>query len=60
MISLQNIYQYGPKDIREKDKAIKIMTLLVGHGWASPTTFIDDNGKHQKQAWKIREQITEC
>ena len=60
MISLQNIYQYGPKEIREKDKANKIMALLVGHGWAKPTTFIDEKGKHQKQAWEIREQITEC
>lgn len=59
VITLQNIYQYGPKEIREKDKAIKIITLLVGHGWATPTTFIDENGKQHKQAWKIREQMTE-
>ncbi len=59
IVTLTQIYQYGPKKIRQKDKANKIMSILIEHGWAISTR-TNDAGKEHKQAWRIREMTEKC
>lgn len=55
MVSLPDIYQFGPSEFRSKDEARKFVEVLVEHGWLAP---LPDgaliNGKRRKQAWLIR------
>jgi len=54
-ISLIEIYQYGPKSIRNARLARDLMTILVEHGYACPFPLgIEFEGTHRKEAWGIR------
>jgi hypothetical protein len=53
-IALQEIYQRGPSQIRSADKARSIMDILEKHGWVTPTSGIEIDGKRYKEAWVIR------
>ena len=54
VISLQEIYQYGPIQIRQVTKARSVMGILEHHGWAIPAQGIEIEGKFYKEAWAIR------
>ncbi len=55
-VGLSMVYQYGPLSlgIRNADRARKIMSILVSHGWAIPTPNLVINGKKNKEAWTIQ------
>lgn len=55
--SLQEIYQYGPIEIRQAAKARHIMKILEGHGWALPTPGIKIDERDYKEAWIIQLKI---
>jgi hypothetical protein len=61
LVSLPEVYQFGPYAIRDKDTAERIMLKLQNHGFIEPaptsTKTILVKGKPRRQAWKIvREQ----
>lgn len=56
VFSLQEIYQFGPPQIRQASKARSIMSLLESHGWATSTPSIEIEGKYHKEAWTVRHQ----
>lgn len=56
-IALQEIYQYGPPQIRQANKAKSIMSILEAHGWAIAAQGIEIGGKSYKEAWIIRRLI---
>ena len=54
LISLPDIYQFGPNPINDKATAEKIVRILDGHGWMIPhgqPAVI--NGKLRREVWKI-------
>lgn len=52
--SLQEIYQYGPTQIRQATAARSIMKILEAHGWAKPVNELEVEGKRYKEGWMIR------
>lgn len=57
VVSLRQVYQFGPNAIRDAKKARAIMAVLEEHGWLIPLddgTVID--GRHVKEAWTIVRQ----
>lgn len=52
--SLQEIYQYGPTQIRQATAARSIMKILETHGWAKPVNELEVEGKRYKEGWMIR------
>lgn len=53
IFSLQEIYQYGPPQIRQASKARSIMMILEKHGWAKPAPGIEIDARRHKEAWVI-------
>lgn len=53
-IHLREIYQFGPGGIRDKETAVRIVTILADHGWLVrlPTGTIVD-GSQRRDAWKV-------
>ena len=55
VITLVELYQYGPNRIRDAKTARPIMKILVDHGWAKP---IPDgamfDGVHRREAYEMR------
>ena len=55
VITLVELYQYGPNRIRDAKTAHPIMEVLVDHGWAKP---IPDgamfDGVHRREAYEMR------
>ena len=55
IVTLQEIYQYGPNSIRDSKKARKLMTILVDHGYALPSTNdVSVGGKNRKETHEVR------
>lgn len=54
LFSLQEIYQYGPPQIRQASKARSIMMILEKHGWAKSTPGVEVEGRLHKEAWVIK------
>lgn len=54
---LQEVYQYGPIEIRQATKARHIMKILESHGWALPISGIKIDGRDHKEAWTIQRNI---
>lgn len=53
-ISLPDIYQCGPSAIRDKNKAQKIVAILIEHGYLIPCDAPQIiNGKPRQKAWQI-------
>lgn len=55
IVTLSYIYQFGPNKIRQKDRAKKIMSILMEHGWAISERY-DEAGKEQINTWKVRQR----
>jgi hypothetical protein len=54
LISLPDIYQYGPPAIRDKDTATKLVAILVDHGWLHPIEGgAEIEGKYRRDAFRI-------
>jgi hypothetical protein len=54
IVSLIEIYQKGPIQIRQASKAMSVMEILVNHGWALPVPGAEIDGKRYQEAWIIR------
>ena len=58
VISLVDIYQYGPNRLRDAAKAKTIATILENHGWLQK---LEDgaviDGKHRTDVWRIVPKI---
>ena len=55
IITLPEIYQYGPNSIRDTKKARRLMTILTEHGYALPLTDgVEFEGKNRKEAYEIK------
>ena len=56
LISLPDIYQKGPKNLRSKNDALEAVAVLESHGWLIPVP--DGNtieGKFRRDVWRIVE-----
>lgn len=55
-ISLPDLYQRGPRSIRDKGVARGVVSILEDHGWLQP---VDGgatiNGQYRREAWQIME-----
>lgn len=54
-VSLTELYQKGPVEIRQAKKARMIMSILEEHGWAIPRHNAEIDGTRHKEAWEIRQ-----
>jgi hypothetical protein len=54
---LQEIYQYGPTEIRQASKARYIMKILESHGWAKPISGMEIAGRPYKEGWFIQHKF---
>jgi len=55
IVTLKEIYQYGPNSIRDSKKARKLMAILVDHGYALPSTNdVSVGGKNRKETYEVR------
>ena len=51
----QQIYRYGPGQIRNKETATRILNLLCDHGWIRPVPrAIEIDGAMRTSAWELR------
>ena len=48
-VCAKNIYQYGPKSIRDKKSALKSAEMLVERGWLAPIA----TRRHDGRKWRI-------
>lgn len=55
VVSLSELYQKGPIEIRQAKKARMIMSILEEHGWAIPRHGAEVNGTRHKETWEIRQ-----
>jgi len=55
IITLPEVYQYGPNSIRDTKKARQLMTILTEHGYALPSTNgAEFEGMIRKEAYEVR------
>jgi hypothetical protein len=53
-VSLPDLYQYGPNQIRDKNTALNVARILEDHGWLLPVEGGSSiNGKTRREVWKI-------
>ncbi len=55
VVSLTELYQKGPVEIRQAKKARLIMSILEEHGWAIPRHCSEVDGIRHKETWEIRQ-----
>ncbi len=53
LVSLPDIYQRGPKSIRDKATAHRCVTILSDHGWLATAPPCEINGAHRREVWRI-------
>ena len=54
LISLPDIYQKGPKNLRSKNEALASVMVLVSHGWLIPVPEGDTiDGQFRRDVWRI-------
>lgn len=54
IINAKNIYQFGPKSIRRRQKAMDPIALLVRHGWLAVEPSLRRDGRR----WRIIRRAT--
>ena len=55
VVTLPEIYQYGPNSIRDARKARNLMEILVEHGYARQLNDgAEFQGKVRKEAYEVR------
>jgi hypothetical protein len=55
VVTLPEIYQYGPNSIRDARKARNLMEILSDHGYALPSTNgAEFEGMIRKEAYEVR------
>jgi hypothetical protein len=60
VVSLPDIYQKGPKAIRDAKTAKSLVDILVDHGWLIEVPEgATINGNYRKQAWSLQSQADE-
>lgn len=53
-ICLRDIYQLGPRTIRSKEVAIKIVAILEDHGWLQKIGGgFEIDGHHRRDVWNV-------
>ena len=59
LISVQDLYTYGPSRVRDKAKAQAIVAILEGHGWLLKLDGSREiGGKMRRQVWELVEAST--
>lgn len=54
LVSLPDVYQYGPHRIGNSDKARKIVNILIKHGWLIPVEGgAEIDGKRRQEVWRV-------
>jgi hypothetical protein len=54
VVSLPDIYQFGPNPIRDKNSARRVVEILVDHGWlAEERHGCEIKGTFRRQVWRI-------
>jgi hypothetical protein len=53
LVSLPDIYQFGPRPIRDRATAQRLIAILVDHGWLEPTEPARINGTPRREVWLI-------
>jgi hypothetical protein len=48
-VSARDIYMYGPRSIRDRERAIDLAGILVGHGWLIP----NKTRRRDMREWQI-------
>ena len=55
VVTLSEVYQYGPNSIRDARKARNLMEILVEHGYALPLiNGVEFEGKVRREAYEVR------
>jgi hypothetical protein len=55
LVSLPDIYQFGPNQIRDKQTASRIVSILENHGYLLRKDPAKVNGVFRREVWLIRE-----
>ena len=51
---LREIYQYGPNAIRDKGTAVRIVGILMDHGWLRRLKdWTEIDGQRRRDAWRV-------
>ena len=58
LVSLPDLYQFGPNGVRDKSTAKRIMGLLSDHHWARPIEGgAEIDGKKRRQVWEVNPYV---
>jgi len=58
LVSLPDLYQFGPNGVRDKRTAKRIMELLGDHHWARPIEGgTEIEGKKRRQVWEVNPYV---
>jgi len=58
LVSLPDLYQFGPNGVRDKRTAKQIMELLSDHHWARPIEGgAEIDGKKRRQVWEVNPYV---
>jgi hypothetical protein len=53
IVSLPDIYRYGPSAIRDAACARRTTTILAEHGWLAPESPCEIDGTYRREVWRI-------
>jgi len=54
VVSLVEVYRYGPNAVRTAKAASKVVEVLEKHGWLVPVPDgVEFEGRHRKKAWRL-------
>jgi hypothetical protein len=53
LVSLPDIYQFGPRPIRDRETAQKLIAILEDHGWLQRVEPARINGVPRREVWSI-------
>jgi len=60
LICLPDVYRLGPNVVRDKETAVKIMTILADHGWINQlASGAKIDGKQRRQVWMVHPHVFE-
>jgi hypothetical protein len=58
MVALADLYQCGPRGIRDAAAARRIMDILTDHGWLAPMAGVAEvAGRFRREVWRVREDV---
>jgi len=58
LVSLPEVYQFGPNMVRDKTTALRIMQILTDHNWVRPIEGgAKVDGRFRRQVWKVHPHV---